>query len=433
MKSVKRSILEKPLKFIAAACLVTVCCGSLSACVDTPPPPGESQIPPWAYTYTLADKDVALEKVNEIYGGSGKTYLLGNSVQRMPCPEYGNVMTFNMSYEVGKYAKVVLEDAVDEFNEVFAVINPNYKFRINYTPSQADFESKYSIRMTVTDNFSSPTVMGTAQMSTGAELGNFGITLKDTTLDDLRYLMLTFRHEFMHLLGAGDAYKNPQADKTTVMQNYNNTVYRHFSASDVAFIDAYYRNPDNPLKDEEIEDFIENYENRNNHTQRNLLARILDDAVHCGAEELSAELEAKHYSDVNALRLSLSAGVTVDRNFGYADCSFTELEYQAVYKPKDTYYGAFDVSEKTYEHGTNRGTMSFSQTILYSDMGNGILFAMPGGTANMTLFIRIADSAADKYVLALHAEGLKLGNDLKYFLTFSDLRLTLLQACTVNG
>ena len=148
---------------------------------------------------------------------------------------------------------------------------------------------------------------------------------------------------------------------------------------------------------------------------------------------MSAELEAKHYSDVNALRLSLSAGVTVDRNFCYADCSFTELEYQAEYKPKDTYYGAFDVSEKTYKHGTNRGTMSFSQTIPYSDFGNGILFAMPGGTANMTLFIRIADSAADKYVLALHAEGLKLGNDLKYFLTFSDLRLTLLQACTVNG
>ena len=224
----KKSVSEKFGKVSAVLVAAVVVSTALCACnngnapVPAPAPP-EPNPPPWAYTYALPKAEDALLRIDEIHGGSENAYLLGNTVQRMPCPEYGNVMTFNMSYTVGEYARIALEDAVTEFNEVFSVINPNYTFRINYSPAPSDYDSKYSIRMTVTDNFASPTVMGTAQMSTGAELGNFGITLKDTTLDDLRYLMLTFRHEFMHLLGAGDAYENQQADNTTVMQNDNNT------------------------------------------------------------------------------------------------------------------------------------------------------------------------------------------------------------------
>lgn len=385
------------------------------------------------YTYDLPETEDALARVDEIYGGREKAYLLGNTVQRMPCPEFGSVMTFNMSYAVGAYAQIVLEDAVREFNEVFAVINPNYTFRINYNPAPADYDSKYSIRMTVTDNFSSPTVMGTAQMSTGALLGNFGITLKDTTLNDLRYLMLTFRHEFMHLLGAGDAYNNPQADKTTVMQNYNNTAYRHFSQSDVAFIDAYYRNPDNPLTDAQIKDFIDGYETDNAHTQSKLLGEILNVAMQRDDTSLiTEELDAKHYADAAEIRAELSKGVTFAHDFGTDwNYAFTELEYMPEYKPKDTYYGAFDTTEKKYTHGTNRGTMSFSMLLSYTDLGNGILLAMPGGTDNMTLFIRFG-SDSGKYILLFHAEGLRLGTDGKYFVTLSDLRLALEKVCTLN-
>ena len=57
---------------------------------------------------------------------------------------------------------------------------------------------------------------------------------------------------------------------------------------------------------------------------------------------------------------------------------------------------------------------------------------MPNGTDNMTLFIRLANSEVDDYILTFHADGLKLGSDMKYFTTFSDLNLTLLQACTLN-
>ena len=296
-----------PVKVLTAVMLAVM---TLCACDNGVPPelplvPPDP--PPWTYTYTLPETETVLTRIDEIYGSREKSYLLGDTVQRMPCPTAGNVMTFHMGYEVGAYARIVLEDAVDELNEVFAVVNPNYRFRINYAPTPSDYDSRYSIRMTLTDHFSSPTVMGTAQMSTGAELSNFGITLKDTTLDDLRYLMLTFRHEYMHLLGAGDAYENPLADKTTVMQNYNNTTYRHLSSSDVAFIDAYYRNPHNPLSDAEIKTFIADYETDNRHTQSELLSQVLHAAMHRDdTSVLLSELDAKHYADTAALRAELA-------------------------------------------------------------------------------------------------------------------------------
>ncbi|MCI8435577.1 MAG: hypothetical protein HFK10_06465 [Clostridia bacterium] len=423
-----------PVKVLTAVMLAVM---TLCACDNGVPPelplvPPDP--PPWTYTYTLPETETVLTRIDEIYGSREKAYLLGDTVQRMPCPTAGNVMTFHMGYEVGAYARIVLEDAVDELNEVFAVVNPNYRFRINYAPTPSDYDSRYSIRMTLTDHFSSPTVMGTAQMSTGAELSNFGITLKDTTLDDLRYLMLTFRHEYMHLLGAGDAYENPLADKTTVMQNYNNTTYRHLSSSDVAFIDAYYRNPHNPLSDAEIKTFIADYETDNRHTQSELLSQVLHAAMHRDdTSVLLSELDAKHYADTAALRAELARGVALDRCFGDDRYyNFTELAYLPEYKPNDTYYGAFDTLDEKYTHGTKRGTMSFSQTISYTDFDNGMLLAMPGGTDHMTLFIRLASSEADKYILTFHADGLKLGNDWQYYVTFADLRLSLLQACTLD-
>ena len=435
----KTDRVKKFVKVLAAAVLVLCLCLAVCACGRDAAPdsggdlggtenPGTPETPDrpdeeWSRVYALPEADSVNARLIEIYGSHEKTYLLGNAIQRMPCPENGAYMTFNMRYEVGLYARMILEDAVNEFNEVFAVINPNYRFRINYSPNQSDFSDKYSIRMNITDNFSSPDVMGTAQVSTGEYLGNFGITLKDTTLDDIRYLMLTFRHEFMHLLGAGDAYANPVADKTTVMQNYNNTVYRSFSQSDVAFIDAYYRNPANSRSDEEIRAYINGYENENTHSQEKLLSKILKTALqNSDSATLTAQLDGLHYENSTGLKAVIQDGLTFDPSFGSDKISFTELSYADGYKPKDTFYGCFDPGTGQYEHGTNRGNMSFSNWSGYADLGGGILLAMPGGTDNMTLFAR-----AENYALAFHANGLHLGNDYKYFLTLSEIELPLLR------
>ncbi len=400
--------------------VITICLAlTLFACADP-----ETQPPAWATEYALPSEESVNSKLLEIYGSQEKTYLLNNTIQRMPCPENGATMTFNMRYEVDEYAKIVLEDAVNEINEIFKVINPNYKFAINYTPKQEDFDSKYSIKMNIIDNFSSPTIMGTAQMSTGKYLSNFGITLKNTTLDDLRYLMLTFRHEFMHLLGAGDAYENPLAEKTTVMQNYNNTKYRNFSSSDVAFIDAYYRNPKNPNSNEFIKNYIDEYEENNTHTQNALLSKCIHYAMQNSSSSILIEqLQNKHYKNTQELVSILQKGLKINTNFGKNNINFKELSYQEGYEPEKNYFGSFDVSAKKYWHGMGMGSMGIS----YTDFSGGILFAMPNGSANMTLFIQ-----ADNYVLTFHIDGLFLSSDYTYAVTFSEINISLLHACTIN-
>ena len=415
----------KPAKVLFISVIVCILASGVFACMQKQPNPsphphpGENDKPLWSITYTLPQENDVKKRLTEIYGSEEKMYLLSNAVQRMPCPENGAKIAFNMTYGVNAYVRAVLEDAVDEMNEVFAVVNPNYKFEMNYAPRQEDFAEKHSVRMTVTDNFSSPTVMGTAQMSTGTFLGNFGITLKDTTLEDLRYLMLTFRHEFMHLLGAGDAYDNPDAEKTTVMQNYNNTTYRHFSSSDVAFIDAYYRNPNNPLSDERIKEFIADYEKENAHTQTAVMSKLIGAAL--GESDVKSQTADKHYADTTEAESCLNQ--LPDADFGKSTIRFSELAYAEGYEPEKIYSGKFDVDGKKYWEYKNGNGMGVS----YTDIGKGMLIAMPGGTANITLFIRLGS-----YVFAFRPVGMHLGNDYNYFIKLDELSLNLLRIYAVN-
>ena len=116
----------------------------------TPTIPDRYEGTDWAKNQTLPDADGAREKLNTLYGGAEKVFLLNQNVSRMPCPQ-GEIITLNMTYTVGEYTKLILEDSITEFNEVFSVINPNYKFAVNYSPTESDFTKKYSVKMSATD------------------------------------------------------------------------------------------------------------------------------------------------------------------------------------------------------------------------------------------------------------------------------------------
>ena len=65
--------------------------------------------------------------------------------------------------------------------------------------------------------------------------------------------------------------------------------------------------------------------------------------------------------------------------------------------------------------------------VSYTDIGKGMLIAMPGGTANITLFIRLGS-----YVFAFRPVGMHLGNDYNYFIKLDELSLNLLRIYAVN-
>lgn len=383
---------------------------------EKPPEEDPPEDPPaWASNFTLPDADGAMQKLVEIYGGADKVFLLQNGrIARMPCPQ-GETVTLNMTYEVGEYAKLVLEDSVAEFNEVFSVINPNYKFAINYAPTESDFAAKYSVRMSASDNLAvteTSRVFGLAHVSyyNGfTELGDFGITMKTEVLDNGSYLMTTFKHELMHLLGAGDAYKNAAATKDTLMQSYTVGGCHCFSESDLMFLDALYRNPELNDKAQEIADYIAAYQQTTAHTKAALTAavhrRLADDL---DAEAVIAQARKIGYKDVDELSQSLAGGIARNVDFGKTPVSFREIEYAKT--PTETYFGSIDPSTGTYCHG-RQTSLGNSQGTKYTDYGDGVLYAAPNGNL-YTVMIQ-----AGGYVFAFKRYG--------SFTSLSDLSLEL--------
>lgn len=387
-----------------------------------PSEPDKPEQPLWASTFELPDADVAMQKLVEIYGDASKVFLLQNGrIARMPCPQ-GEAISLNMRYEVNGYVKLILEDCVQEFNEVFAVINPNYVFKINYSPDEADFAAKYSVRMSASNALESSDtreVFGFANISyynNYTELGNFGITIRSDVFDNGSYLMTTFKHELMHLLGAGDAYKNGNATKATIMQSYTVSGYRFFSESDVRFLDALYRNPAAPYTDEQIAEYISGYEQNCTHTQNALTAAVYDLLVqNTSAQSVITQASDIGYADISGFVREIENDLNRDETFGTANISFTELAYAET--PETTYFGSFDVG-KTYWHGVQKGGMGNSQGIKYIDYGNGLLYAAPNGNI-YTVFIKLGG-----YVVLFDLDG--------SFTNIPELSLAVRTVCSVG-
>ncbi|MCH5157240.1 MAG: hypothetical protein J1G02_05130 [Clostridiales bacterium] len=407
------------IKLFVLLCVVLLtvaltCC----SCVNNTPPDEESptEDPPlWASNFNLPNAEEALNKLVDIYGGADKVFLLmNNNIARMPCPQ-GEVITINATFEVGEYAKLIIDDSIAEFNEIFAVINPNYKFATNYTPSDDDFANKYSVRLSASDNLAvteTSQVFGVAHVgyyNNYTELGDFGITIKSEVFNNGSYLMTTFKHELMHLLGAGDAYKNSSATKDTVMQNYTVNGYHSLSQTDVAFLDALYRNPEFN-GDEKIPQYITTYETNSLHTKAKLTAKVYTKLVtDLNPTTVKNEASALGYKNLTDFFNTVSNGIKPDVTFGKSNISFKEIEF--IEAPATTYYGSIDAQNKKYTHGQQKGLMGNAQTINCIDYGNGIWYAAPNGNQYM-LMIQMGS-----YVLSF-----KLGGS---FTNFADLSLTL--------
>lgn len=370
-------------------------------------PPEEEKDPPlWSQTYVLPKADKVKERLIEIYGGEEKLFLLQDRVLRMPCPQDGAYITFNFTYRINDYAKALFEDSVAEFNDVFAVINPNYKFKINYQPSEDDFKSPYSVRMNKVVSFTKPNTLGTAAMSTGGEYtGDFSIQIREDVLVDGGEILSVFKHETFHLLGAGDAYNNPNATQDTIMQGYSLNGCFSFSRSDVEFLDAMYRNPENPYGDKEISDYISKYVESNVRTysvnEKAAYNKVLKGMTY---ESLREQVLAANYKneDKNKVLSVLSEDWDFEESFGKSNVNFTELTPETEDETTVYYSGSFDVVSGKYWHGTRKygSNLSSSMGIGYKDYGGGILFASPNGTANPTFFVKNGG-----YVFAFHRVG----------------------------
>ena len=410
----------KLLKCICALLLLLVVALTCVGCSQTKKPidgddTNDNTPPPWASNFQLPNADDTLNKLVEIYGSKDKMFLLlPNNIVRMPCPQ-GEVVTVNVTCNVGKYAQIVLNDSIDEFNEIFAVINPHYRFAINYNPTQDDLSQKYSVKLSAADNLGTTETSETfgyahvGYYNNYTELGDFAITIKTDVFNNGSYLLTTFKHELMHLLGAGDAYKNSAATKNTIMQSYTVNGYHHLSATDVAFLDALYRNPELEHNDEQISAYANNYEANCTHTKANLTAAVYHKLVaEVDVAELKNQANAIGYKDLTEFNATVSSGLTLDTTFGSVNISFKELEYAV--EQSETYYGSIDAQANKYWHGQQKGLMGNSMGIGYVDYGSGLVYSAPNG--NYILMLKTGE-----FVLAFRLGG--------SFTNLSALSLTL--------
>lgn len=407
-RSVKVSIRLVAALICASLCFVFFGCkappdASIPGGGSTEEQPEQPTVPAWSENFTLPDADVALEKLAALYGGAEKVFLLQNGrIARMPCP-HGETITLNMTFETGEYTRLILEDSVAEFNEVFSAINPNYRFAVNYAPTESDFAAKYSVRVSVSDDLAvteTSKVFGLAHVSYYAdftELGDFGITVRRDVLDNGSYFMTTFKHELMHLLGAGDAYKNAQATKDTVMQSYTVNGYHSLSKTDVAFLDILYRNPELDGNANAILDYIDTYEQNTKHDRSALTAAVYTKLVDdLDSETVVNQATAIGYKDLEGFSEALGNGINRDVTFGEKPASFKEIEYAET--PSETYFGSIDPQAGKYWHG-RQTTLGNSQGIGYVDYGEGILYAAPNGNL-YTIMIKTGE-----YYLAFRLSG----------------------------
>ena len=355
----------------------------------------------WAQNHTLPDADAALEKLSDIYGGADKVFLLyGNTVYRMTCPEDGEYININCMFTPEDYIRPVIEDCVAEFNYAFDVINPNYKFKLNFNPTGNEQNSRYKITVTAVDNFGSSTdTLGMASPYDNS------IRIREDVFNDGKKTMSVFKHELMHLFGAGDAYTSDKYTKDTIMQRYQFNGPFSFSATDIALIDTLYRNPDNRYPEKYVNAFVARYTEINPHTyeyNRNAaLLKVMRDVDVSAVKTAVAELYAD--DDADAVINYLDEGEwSFNRDFGSVNVSFSDLTLREYDSETVLYSGRFNVADKKYTHTTQKygANMSSGMSITYTDYGNGILFAAPNGTAGETYFVQSGD-----YVFAFECLG----------------------------
>lgn len=241
-------------------------------------------------THDLPTESQVKNRLQEFLGENYSEYLLkGETLVRLPCPKGGEPILINVEFETNDKQKEIICLCLEEYNKIFEIINPNYKFEANFNPTEEHLSNPYNIDLRVVDKFlENDHGMARADVPTkdyssnidGQESYNNIITLTQDCLNSNQSLMGALKHETNHLLGRGDSYNKENVDNDSIMNGgvkFGSSLYsKHTSLKnlDVAILDAQYRSQDNQFSDDYIKNFIDNYENFSRYSYDDYLASI---------------------------------------------------------------------------------------------------------------------------------------------------------------
>ena len=190
-----------------------------------------------------------------------------DEITRLPLPNNMDYFKINVCFETNDKQKQVFQKIFDEYNEIFSVINPKYKFKLNFEPTLLDRLSPYAINYTSVNGFGKKgTLARTTNINLPSQNDGDGvlfnnIKLKKTLWENEKIATVVIKHEFMHALGVGDAYLQRESINSTIMQRiYEDFANSRFRKADIAYIAALYLDKDCKLTEQELMDYINNYE-----------------------------------------------------------------------------------------------------------------------------------------------------------------------------
>ena len=148
---------KRVVKGVVLAYIITSCLSGCTKLVPAKQPSTTKEPTPLSYNidlHNLPSENNANQKLQQLLGKDYQSYLLGeNTLVRLPCPIGGNSIKVNVEFETTPLQREIIEEVLAEYNYVFQVINPNYKFEVNYEPAQEDLSNPYYIDLRKTDSF----------------------------------------------------------------------------------------------------------------------------------------------------------------------------------------------------------------------------------------------------------------------------------------
>ena len=220
----------------------------------------------------LPSKEIAYNSIYSDVGGKEYSYLSG---ARLVIPKKIDAIPVNINFKPTEEQKRYIVDAITEFNAVFEKINPNYKFKVNFNPSDKDLKNEFGIVVETANlneykNDKNLINMGTYisykenKYKDTDDLENYNsyILLDNSSLGPLErveFLGNVMRHEIMHALGFNDAYENSFATTQTIMQR-SNTSCQTLTENDVLALYRLYSDPNaSKYSNDEIMEWISSY------------------------------------------------------------------------------------------------------------------------------------------------------------------------------
>lgn len=388
-----KSPVKKVLKFVASsvltgALLATVVPAAVFSAVPVVDLPNQKQV-----EQRISDYDEVQEYYSITKNVLGSNFI-AKAVQnadspRLPCPKNSDGIKINVNFEANELQKEVIEESIAEFNKVFEVINPAYRFVINYSPDILDKLDPYSVDIDLANKLLGDDVLGHCLMKFNTSQEGLALykpqisILKSVANGDRVYFMSVLKHEFLHALGVGDAYLHEDAPQLTLMQDGDSFFY-DLTTIDVAILDAFYRSKDNQYSNKEIVDYVMNY----NLTHNRVMMKLNEDAQILD-EKLDSERIKESFRSTLLYYEIAEEDVEIEK-IGDSKWHYVQNYIGALSKSETKYFSRFltltnqgsDLEIFSYDFDKANHSSSFSEALVfngyYYDYGKGVFLVKYG-------------------------------------------------------